>query len=190
MRELYIIRHGENLPSSSPMNPQEGLSPLGEEQARALSKKLLSIAGSFDRVFSSDTLRTKQTALIAFPEANLEVVKGLQEREWGDWKELGWPIVGPRLNAMSFEERRSFLPPGGESWIGFEARLAEAFSLISQEDFDRAVLFSHMGVMRALLPIIAPNDFTREGLTKVEFDNCEAVRLEENAGGIWTRLEL
>ena len=51
MRELYIIRHGENLPSSSPMNPQEGLSPLGEEQARALSKKLLSIAGSFDRVF-------------------------------------------------------------------------------------------------------------------------------------------
>ena len=91
---------------------------------------------------------------------------------------------------MSFEERRSFLPPGGESWIGFEARLAEAFSLISQEDFDRAVLFSHMGVMRALLPIIAPNDFTREGLTKVEFDNCEAVMLEENAGGIWTRLEL
>ena len=52
---LYYIRHGEPLTV-----PDHSLTPLGQEQAKALSKRLCLFG--IDRVFASPTLRTLQTA--------------------------------------------------------------------------------------------------------------------------------
>ena len=52
---LYYIRHGEPLGV-----PDHSLTPLGREQAKALSKRLCLFG--IDRVFASPTLRTMQTA--------------------------------------------------------------------------------------------------------------------------------
>ena len=52
---FYYIRHGEPLGV-----PDYSLTPLGQEQAKALAKRLCLFG--IDRVFASPTLRTMQTA--------------------------------------------------------------------------------------------------------------------------------
>lgn len=186
-RELFIVRHGEVLPSKSPMNPIEGLSVVGVNQATELSHKLNKL--KFSKVFSSNTKRTIQTAKLVFGAREPEIIAGLEERDWGDSKFKEWSEIKAILDQLSYQERRLYRPNNGESWEDFENRLIGAFAKLAKDNFDRAVLFSHMGVMRALLPIIAPNDFTREGLTKVEFENCEVVRLRETRRGTWYKIE-
>lgn len=187
-RELFIVRHGEVLSSKSPMNPVEGLSPNGINQATELGHKFNNI--KFNKVFSSNTKRTIQTAKLVFDGHEPEIIAGLEERDWGDSKFKEWSEIKFVLNQLSYQERRLYRPNNGESWEDFEHRLIGAFAKLTKEDFDRAALFSHMGVMRALLPIIAPNDFNREGLIRVEFEHCEVVRLKEADSGEWVRIEV
>lgn len=112
---LYYIRHGEPLGV-----PDHSLTPLGREQAKALSKRLCLFG--IDRVFASPTLRTMQTAQ---PICDL-LGKEITPCDWADegivWNEFTvphpkyehtWAFFDPHyLEIFSSPEVRAL----GERW--------------------------------------------------------------------------
>lgn len=66
--ELYVIRHGESVANAGHCFAgwsQVPLTDKGKEQARRTGKRLEGF--EFDRIFSSDQCRAKQTAELVFP---------------------------------------------------------------------------------------------------------------------------
>ncbi len=112
---FYYIRHGEPLGV-----PDYSLTPLGREQAKALSKRLCLFG--IDRVFASPTLRTMQTAQ---PICDL-LGKEITPCDWADegivWNEFTvphpkyehtWAFFDPKyLEIFSSPEVRAL----GEKW--------------------------------------------------------------------------
>ena len=112
---FYYIRHGEPLGV-----PDYSLTPLGREQAKALSKRLCLYG--IDRVFASPTLRTMQTAQ---PICDL-LGKEITTCDWADegivWNEFTvphpkyehtWAFFDPKyLEIFSSPEVRAL----GEKW--------------------------------------------------------------------------
>ena len=76
---IHCVRHGQGVHNLSYANhdlPDPELTPLGEEQARALTTRFPGLA-NVELIVSSPLRRTIQTALLAFPvklEAGMQVL--------------------------------------------------------------------------------------------------------------------
>lgn len=64
--EIYLMQHGPALPKEQ--DPDEGLSPAGEERIHASAKALKKMGVSFDIILSSPKKRSRQTAAIVAEE--------------------------------------------------------------------------------------------------------------------------
>lgn len=98
---IYVVRHGQSQSNTQDYNEKiadfkdagTDLTDLGKLQAKELSKKLKNI--NFDAIFSSDLIRTKQTAEILALERKLAVETTDIIREnsfYGYVHKLGRPI--------------------------------------------------------------------------------------------------
>lgn len=83
--ELFILRHGVAVPRGSSEYPNDGdrpLTPRGTRGMRKIAKGMRAMDLSFDRVFSSPLVRTRQTAEIAVgilqPDHPIEYTEHLQ----------------------------------------------------------------------------------------------------------------
>ncbi len=83
--DLFILRHGVAVPRGSSAYPNDGdrpLTPRGTRGMRKIAKGMRAMQLSFDRVFSSPLVRTKQTAEIALgilqPDISIEYTPRLQ----------------------------------------------------------------------------------------------------------------
>lgn len=121
---LYLIRHGEtalNLarivqPADTPLNER------GHAQAAALARRLATIG--LAGILSSDLPRARQTAVPIAAATGLPVAHTalLQERNFGALR--GLPYDELPANPLAMDEA----PPGGESRLQFEQRVAAAFA--------------------------------------------------------------
>jgi phosphohistidine phosphatase len=64
--EIYLMQHGRALPKEK--DPDEGLSPDGEERIHASGKALKKMGVNFDAILASTKKRSKQTAAIISEE--------------------------------------------------------------------------------------------------------------------------
>lgn len=144
--QLVLVRHGETLWN------REGrllgwtdlpLTEEGKAQARALREKLSPF--SFSRVYSSDLLRARQTALLAYGPA--EPVSALREIHFGELEGFPWEALD-----LAYKEAllrlEGFVAPGGESLPAFRARV---FRFLEGLPPGLHLLFTHGGVVRLLL---------------------------------------
>ncbi len=97
---FYLVRHGEtewNVQNKLTGHTDIPLNKAGENQAKELKDKLQSI--HFDKIFSSDLIRAKQTAEIIATERKLLVTTStlLRERNFGD------------MEGQSVEEQKKLL---------------------------------------------------------------------------------
>jgi 2,3-bisphosphoglycerate-dependent phosphoglycerate mutase len=137
---IYLIRHGETAfnvarvfqPADTP------LSERGVAQAQALAKRLASM-GVTD-IVSSDLPRALRTAqeISATTGAPIETTALLHEKNFGDWR--GKPYDGMGFNPMTMLEA----PPGGESMLEFQQRVARAFELVAKR---RATTVGNLAVV-------------------------------------------
>jgi probable phosphoglycerate mutase len=124
---IYLIRHGETelnatrvvQPSDTPLNAR------GQAQAARLALRLSSLG--VQHVLCSDLERARMTAqpLQDATNARIEYTPLLQERNFGDLR--GRPYAELREDIFA----RDFVPPGGESWPDFDARVSEAWQRVA-----------------------------------------------------------
>lgn len=156
---FYIVRHGEtdwNVEHLLQGHQDTPLNETGKEQAASLRTILQNIY--FDRIFSSDLLRAKQTAEILALERQLAVVTTslLKERKFGEFE--GKPVSTLRrfdeiLQKLSDEEKHAY--KFGED-VESDKELAQRMMTFLRETAIRypgetILVTTHGGVMGAFL---------------------------------------
>ena len=159
--KILFVRHGETFDNlrgfDSPCQSDAKLTDDGKEQALALAQEVKKYDPEI--IYCSPTQRTQETAQIikASNDVPLEIEKRLIERNWGDWGDdgLSWrEIVETKLKHLDINQRRSLLPPNGETWIEMEERLMEFIHEIKLKHEENVVIVTHTGCLRALLPVL------------------------------------
>jgi probable phosphoglycerate mutase len=185
--KLWIVRHGQSAGNVAreaadaaglsvidiPMRDVDvPLSPLGEQQARALGHWFAALSESQrpEIVLSSPYVRARQTARAiceaggVVGDARPPIVdERLREREFGIFDRL--TVAGIREKFPDLAEHRALLgkfyhrAPGGESWADVILRLRGALDTISLHDADRRVLVvCHQVVVLCLRYILEEMD--------------------------------
>lgn len=167
---LWLVRHGESEGNVADVAARKAgaprldlevndidveLSPLGEDQARALGDRLaqLSAAQRPTSVVVSPYRRARQTADIALTAGGLQdlprtVDERLRDREQGVLDRL--TATGIRDRFPEEAERRRYVgkfwyrPPGGESWADVAQRIRAALvDLRLDHEGERVLLVAH-----------------------------------------------
>ena len=147
---IFLIRHGETaLNVSRVVQPADTpLSARGIEQAEALATRLSQLGVT--AILSSDLPRALRTAQAISQQTDLPIqtTELLRERNFGD-------LRGQSYDAMAFDPLTLLeAPPGGESAVEFEQRVAKAFTeLVRLRETTGGTLavVTHGLVLRALL---------------------------------------
>lgn len=158
MKKLLLIRHGETEINQTgnihKANDSAKSTALGRKQAQEAAN--LCKREHVTKICTSPEIRAQQTATIVahYLQEDIHILDDLRERNWGEWSQFSWEQIKSRLEKMSFQERYTFSPPGGESWKDMEQRLQQAIELIKGEQGDSVAVITHGGAIRALLPIL------------------------------------
>jgi probable phosphoglycerate mutase len=181
---ILLVRHGETDGNAARIlqRPDVPLNERGMRQAEQLAERLL--AHGFVSILCSDLLRARMTAapLAARSGVAIEESPLLQERNFGDlrgapYAELSEDPFGPE-----------FVPPNGEDWPTFHARVAEAFAVIvsrRRRVNGTLVVVTHGFVCRALVErhallcagVVVPEHFDNAGITVLHEDAPHGVSL-------------
>lgn len=143
--EVWIRRHaptGGNLLSQYIGSTDQSLSPEGEAVARRATA-----LPEVERVHTSRLLRTRMTAGILYPNAEVVPCAGLDEMNFGSfegrcWRDLEDDDAYRKWLDFGCESRC----PGGEDKEGFSRRCREAFSAILADEFARGAAALHLVV--------------------------------------------
>jgi broad specificity phosphatase PhoE len=147
---ILLVRHGEtdNNAARILQRPEVPLNERGRRQSQRLALRLF--AHGFVHVLCSDLLRARMTAapLTAGSGIAIEESPLLQERNFGDLRGMAYAA----LDENPFGP--DFVPPNGEDWAAFHARVAESFALIADRRRSvkgTLVVITHGLVCRALV---------------------------------------
>lgn len=195
-KRVYLIRHGE-----TPGTPEgrllgstdQPLSAHGSLQVRRLAQFLSSrraVRESGAWCVASPLLRARQTAEAVAGALGLPVNTDpdLREMDFGAWEGLTSEEVEARFPGaqsvwLSPEDDTAF--PGGESLQQFDERVARARERILGRPEDVAMVFTHGGVVRALLCGLLGLD-RKDGFWLFDVRPASAARVDlfgDGAGG-------
>jgi broad specificity phosphatase PhoE len=194
---ILLVRHGETDGNAARILQRADvpLNERGMRQAEQLARRLF--AHGFVRIVSSDLLRARMTAapLAALSGIAIEESPLLQERNFGDLR--GMPYAELRENPFGPD----FMPPKGEDWPTFHARVADAFTFIVSRRRGvngTLVVVTHGLVCRALverhalLPkgVVAPERFDNTSVTVLHEDAPHGVSLLNCTQHLMTSIEM
>lgn len=158
MTKLILVRHGQtewNHNMKYQGHADTCLSPIGEQQARLLARRLQDVP--FTAVYASDLKRAFDTAKIVAASHNLsvQVMPQLREIKFGDWEgltsaeiEARWPDGLRRL----YTEPETLIIPGGETFRQLRQRAVGAVhTLVQRHPHDTVVVVSHGGTIRTII---------------------------------------
>jgi isoleucyl-tRNA synthetase len=141
---FYFMRHGEaennvsDIISSYPELKEYSLTKSGVENVKNLAKKLKEL-GEVDVIYSSDILRTKETAEIIGKEIDVPVNFDKRIREYG----LGtWNGRTDKEFVKEFPERERWErgPDGGENWTQVHERVTNFIREINEKHKNSRIL--------------------------------------------------
>ena len=121
MPKLFLVRHGESAWNAEGRLQGQADPPLSDARPRAGAR---AAPAARCRAVGSDLLRARETAALAgFPDAPTD--PRWRERGLGEWETLLEAEVTTREDMARFRAGE-LVPPGGEAWPDFQARVAEA----------------------------------------------------------------
>jgi broad specificity phosphatase PhoE len=129
---ILLVRHGETAGNAARVmqTPDVPLNERGRSQAEQLAVRLG--ASGFEALVCSDLTRALMTAAPVAERAGVAIEESalLEERNFGDLR--GQPYENFARNPFDAD----FIPPNGESWEAFYARVAQAFALVVRRRAD------------------------------------------------------
>ena len=151
---IVLLRHGQtpgNVLKRYIGRTDEPLSEAGERAARAVG----AVQG-VKRVYVSPMMRARQTAAIAFPQAEQVVVDDLREMDFGDFENLNYQELSGNPNYQAWVDANCETPcPHGESKNGFGRRTANALRELLKQAYEagesQLVVVAHGGTIMAAM---------------------------------------
>ena len=177
---VYVVRHGESVNNLNKLwtgwNDVE-LSEKGREDAKRAGEIIKGV--SFDKIYSSDLSRARETAELAIPDCRYETSVLLREMDVGS-------VAGKPASVMTPEERLAirrdgFAKYGGESMEEFKARVLAFKELLEGEECENIAVFSHSGWIRRFFALAVGMEFPTG---KIACGNC-ASAVYELKNGEW-----
>ena len=151
--KVFMIRHGES--ETNKKNLLTGwldalLTEQGKAEAEQVGKRLSSI--KFDKVYTSDLSRARETAAIALPTCECETVAGIREIDIGSF--AGKPKSSLCSSERELVRREGYQIFGGESREEFGDRVRSFMKLLEGQDCKNIAVFTHAGVLRKAFEIV------------------------------------
>ena len=181
--KLYLIRHGQSEANFNKAHSgwgDVGLTAEGRAQAEKIGAVLQNIP--FDKVYSSDLLRARQTLEIALPNAEAELCPLMREINVGF---LARRLVNDCIAEFGDEyiknkKNFNYKVYGGENRDEFCERIREFLNILEDMPYERVAAFCHGGVIHHVLDVIM--DVTNDKSFFAN-DNCGITVLEYNRSG-------
>lgn len=154
---LYVIRHGQSEDNVAKRHSgwaECSLTEKGMEDAVRAGNLLTGIA--FDKVFSSDTRRARQTCALALPDADPEYTPLIRETNVGSLTGMEVEECIRRWGDEYNERRkaRNFCPYGGENLVMHMERVREFLTMVQNGGWDTVAAFSHGGSIHCMLDLV------------------------------------
>lgn len=179
--KLYLLRHGQTESNAAKRIQGWTATPLtekGKKQAERLRNVLRDVR--FDRIFSSDLYRTRQTGDIVFPDRYVPFEYDGRLREVNNTALAGTPSselrkkYGERYKSAS--RRLSFEEFGGESAAELMARTQDFLDDLAKDKESKLVAaITHGGTIRAFVANVVGSVPDSK---HVIIDNCTITALE------------
>ena len=157
--KLYVIRHGQSEDNVARRHSgwaECSLTQQGMEDARKAGELLRGV--KFEKVFSSDTRRARQTCALALPEMQDAVEYTPLIRETNVGSLTGMEVAEcQRLWGEEYDSRRkarNFCPYGGENLAMHMERVREFLTIVQNGGWETAAAFSHGGSIHCMLDIV------------------------------------
>ena len=156
--ELHLIRHGQtnwNEERRAQGQSESELTKKGKAQALALREKISHM--TFDQIFCSSSLRTRQTAELIFPNQalNIEYLDSLKEIFLGSWEGRLYKdieVANPESHNHFWEEPHLFDLRGAETFYQLQERAVSTVQEIAKNSASKkVVIVSHGALIKSLL---------------------------------------
>ena len=179
---MYMIRHGQSVANALKLHAgwsQTPLSPKGQADARALGAVLKDY--TFDKIYSSDTLRAMQTQKLALPGADAILSNLLREINVGDLagKSADTCLQEYGQRYLTDKSNHDFRPYGGECQQMQMERVQQFMDLLATENAENIAVFCHEGTIHCALRHAGDQVVHRESLK-----NC-GVYIFEYTNSVW-----
>ena len=155
--KLYFIRHGQSEGNAGRYHNswlQVNLTEKGKEDARMAGRLLKGIP--FDKVYTSDLIRTIQTKEIALPGVESEALEMLREMNVGS-------LLGRKIDDCAAEYGESYYHNrrvkdyssyGGESYEMLCDRVRKFLTMMETSGYERVAVFCHRYYMEAVADVV------------------------------------
>lgn len=152
MAMIHLIRHARPVHTGLMLGQYD--SPLADDVvAPALEIEVA-------RVYTSPLRRALRTAELFFPLTQAVVLDDLAEISLGEWDGQSWSQIEalhPGVAAAKLRAWNDIVPPAGEPWPEFVARVARAWTVVRSGPSPCAIV-AHAGVNSVLARLIAGRD--------------------------------
>lgn len=184
---LFLVRHGQTLTNKEGRfcgHAETQLTALGEEQARALGRRL---AGDpLDACYTSDYGRAILTAALIAGERLLtaRVDPDLRELHYGAWeleRESEMRRRFPAEHRLMREEDPAWRPPGGETVGEVRERTRRAFDrIVKAHAGQRVLVVSHGTALNCLLSSLL--GMPESHVFRIDVANCGLTEVDVRGG--------
>lgn len=172
--KVYIVRHGES--ETNAKNLWTGwanvhLTDKGKKQAQKVGEFLKNI--TFDKIYTSDLIRTIETAENTIAGCDYETLELLRETNVGELSGKPYLVVTAEQRMQIAKE--GFKMFGGESKEELKSRVSEFMRKLESENNENVAVFTHGGWLRTFIDMVMgmkiPNN-------KMLCDNCTIAIVE------------
>lgn len=184
--KLFLIRHGQSVANVNNLcggHMDVPLTDEGKRQAEAIRPILAKF--QFDRVYTSDLSRARDTQRLAMPDVTGIVTPLIREIHVGSLAGLSFAEIRQRLGGVSPHQLPDqYLSFGGESKEMVAHRMRKFLSMLEEDPCDYVAAFSHGGASSVLLESVLGGSIDR---TSIFTPNC-SIQVFEFDGQKWKLL--
>ena len=136
---------------------------------------------TFDAAYSSPLGRCTKLAEVVVPENRIQTDHRLTELDFGDWEMTNWNTISESPEGkIWFSDYVNTSCPNGESFIDLIQRGKSFIEDLRHTTFSRIVVFTHAGMIRALMCLIQHKTPEEVFFTPLEYGQIITFNLENH----------